>query len=239
MRRGLTWIACLAVVAPMPRVSKADPIQATVTMSVEELTSTGSDATVIGGPYQSSGNISDLNALPSSINLSGPNPGSSSFLFTHPVVPSTTNVQSTFNLTISLDGASGSHPSIDVTGPLTGSIEAADISQALQGIVLTRSEITKSFQGVATSASLQGWTPTSGIPMSRMAPLLDPRDLLAVAVGRLGQYHPSHGVRTDSRSFRGGRDARAGDRAAVPRRDRGPGRSARRPALAVVDMRYP
>ena len=75
-------------------------------------------------------------------------------------------------MTITFNGASGSRPTVDVTGNLTGQLDFAP-SRDTAGLGLS-TYIISAFEGTASSVSLQGWTPASGIPMSLIDPLLKP-----------------------------------------------------------------
>jgi hypothetical protein len=78
-------------------------------------------------------------------------------------------------MTITFDGASGTHPTIDVTGNVTGSYDVTDIPKSsplyAEGYNLSGS---LGVQGTATAATLLGWTPDSGIPMSLLNQYLNP-----------------------------------------------------------------
>jgi hypothetical protein len=135
---------------------------------------TGSDATVIGGPYQYSGTIPDVSALPSYINLAGPTLGQTSAIVTSLLGGWSRNFQAPFDMTITFSGAAGTHPSIELAGDLTGTFTSRDLPQsAWGGGGDVRTEVDSSFHGSVTSAKLQGWAPDSGIPMSAIAPLLN------------------------------------------------------------------
>ena len=166
-RRHLALVSCLAIAAFLPSASKADPIQANIAVSVGPLTGPGGGSVGGTGPqYQYSGTIPDANSLPSSILLSGPTLGNfEGYNGTFPFI----SVQAPFNMTITLDGVSGSHPSIDVVGNLTGGFQ----SQSLAPEFSNTTDVSYTLWGSATSASLHGWTTSSGIPMSVIAPFLD------------------------------------------------------------------
>ncbi len=165
-RRGLALVSCLAIAAFLPSASKADPIQANIAVSVGPLTWAGG---ILGGtspPYQYSGTIPDVGSLPSSILLPGPTLGNLEGVSS--IYPSLINFQAPLDMTITLDGASGSHPTIDIVGNLTGSFQSTLIPS--EPIVY---DVSYALTGSATSASLHGWTSGSGIPMSAITPLLD------------------------------------------------------------------
>ncbi len=167
-RRCLALASCLAIMAFLPPPSKAAPIQANIAVSVGPLTGPGGVAVGGTGPqYQYSGTIPDVNSLPSSIVLSGPTLGN--FEGENSPYPWLINVQAPFNMTITLDGTSGSHPSIDIVGNLTGGFQ----SQVLERGSIIPTDVSYTLWGSATSASLHGWTTSSGIPMSTITPLLN------------------------------------------------------------------
>jgi hypothetical protein len=167
MGRGLTFIACLAFITSLTFESKADPIPADVTLTVEP-----SGMPMTGIPYVYSGTIPDVNTPPSYISLSGATLGSPGPNFQGLI---DIGIRTTFNMMITFDGASGSHPSIDVTGNVTGYFDVTGIPMSSPywagGFNLLSS---LSVQGTATSAILQGWTPASGIPMSLIDQYLNP-----------------------------------------------------------------
>ena len=167
MRRTLAHIAGLALIASITHPAKADPITASVTLTVEP-----NDMPMSGIPYVYTGTIADLTAPPSDIGLTGTTIGYPGSFWSAPMQ---TGIQTTFNMTITLEGAPGSQPSIDVTGTVTGSYAISVIPQSspyyADGYNYTNS---LSVQGTATSATLEGWTPQSGIPMSLLSQYLNP-----------------------------------------------------------------
>jgi hypothetical protein len=163
MRRTSTIIACLALMLSQTDTAEADPIPGTITLTAE-------------APYVPTavytGTVADLSAPSSYVRLIGPELGYSNGWEKGPVnIP----IQSPFNMTISFDGASGSQPTIDVTGTLAGSYVVSTIPPSnplyAGGFNLT-GEL--SVQGTVTSATLQGWTADSGIPISLINQYLNP-----------------------------------------------------------------
>lgn len=171
MRRRWSLIACLALMASSGRAAKADPIMGTVTLTVAQDPGVGLWGSAInqGPAVYSSGQVdlSQFFQVPvvtfpdgsyteifPSVTLSGPllirwdNLGS--FLF-----------NTTFDLKIAFDGASGNGPTIDATGTLNGFADSntSDVETGPSN-VLVGADAT--FQ----SATVQGWTPGSGVPMS-------------------------------------------------------------------------
>jgi hypothetical protein len=57
---------------------------------------------------------------------------------------------------ITFNGASGSQPYVELTGPFVGGIGGTDMVENMGGF----------FTATPTSAVLHDWTPTSGIPLS-------------------------------------------------------------------------
>jgi hypothetical protein len=70
-----------------------------------------------------------------------------------------------YNMTIALDGADGSHPTVKATGFLVGTVS--------EGIIPS---MWSSFHSSSSASRLtvQGWTPASGIPQSLIDAYLDP-----------------------------------------------------------------
>ena len=168
MRRERMLVACFvlsAIILPCP--AKADPITANITLTVEP-----NGLGIAGVPYVYTGLIPDLNSPPSSLSMSGSVLGAPGPIYT---TPTEVNINTPFNMTITLNDASGSNPTIDVTGNVTGSFDETAIPSSsflyAEGFTLSSS---LNVQGTATSATLQGWTPNSGIPMSLINEYLNP-----------------------------------------------------------------
>lgn len=161
MRRVSAFVACLAFMTYLPFDARAGSIPADVSLTV---------GPPLGNPYAYTTSIQDVNTPPSSVYL-GPTPGYLSDL-THPVAE---NIQTTFNMTITFEGPSGSRPSIDVTGNVTGYLDVTVIPSSspyyAMGYNLSSS---LNAMGIGKSATLQGWTPASGVPMSLIEPYLNP-----------------------------------------------------------------
>jgi hypothetical protein len=190
MRRALTVVAGLVVITSLTNPAGADPIPATVSLTVEP---NGSAITYY--PYVYSVWIPDLNTRPSSVGLLGSGSVVSGSGVGESIFPAHIPIQTTFNMTITLDGASGSHPSIVVEGTVTGSYDVTDIPQSsplwAAGFNIS-SYLT--VQGVATSAKLEGWTSNSGVPMSLISQYLNPSIYSFSQQGSGGNYmvYPSY-----------------------------------------------
>jgi hypothetical protein len=160
MRHTSTIIACLALMLSKAVTAEADPIPGTITLTAQE----GGSQLTGPPPATYTGTVADLSAPSSYVMLSGPELGYSSGY-----AQGTMNIpiQATFNMTISFDGASGSQPTVDVAGTLTGSYVVSTIPPSnplyAEGYNLT-GEL--NLGGTVTSATLQGWTTDSGVPMS-------------------------------------------------------------------------
>jgi hypothetical protein len=146
----LILIACLALVASVTGAAKANPIMGTVTLTVAPAGQFGGNPG-LGIPTAaaySSGPV-DLGALPSTVPLTGPELAFNGGLIEE-------NIATTFDLKIALNSASGSQPSVDLSGPLRGwvaSVQSPNVAGS-------------SFWATPTSASLQGWAAGLGVPMA-------------------------------------------------------------------------
>ena len=75
------------------------------------------------------------------------------------------DINTTFDLKIAFDGAAGSHPTIDVTGPMFVEIYSEPDTNSpnwMDGA----SNVSVGTVATLKSATVQGWTPESGVPMS-------------------------------------------------------------------------
>lgn len=97
----------------------------------------------------------DLGNLPRGLPLHGPAIGFGGELIGE-------RIKTTFDLKITFESASTSQPTIDVTGSLAGAV-ASEPGHSFAW-----------FQGTATSATIQGWTPESGVPLALTNQYLDP-----------------------------------------------------------------
>ena len=149
MRRSLPLVAWLALVISLTSAAKADPIMGNIVMTVAP--SPPAAGTGLGIPtaaVYSSGPV-DLSTLPQNLPLTGPALGFAGGGLIGQII------KTTFDLKITFNGAAGSQPSIDVTGPLTG---WANYSPSPD-------HASSWFQATPTSATLHGWTVGSGVPM--------------------------------------------------------------------------
>jgi hypothetical protein len=178
MRRIRTLLTCLAIIAALPSVLKADPIQGTVSLSVGALygTTNFSDAsnptTFIEGPTQFSGTISPTNGLWYETGLTGPTLGQGSPSLPSAADPAMVWADAPFSMTITLKGGSGAGPTITVTGTFHGTFETEPLTQqtALPGLL---TNVAMGFSATPTNAILQGLSPSSGIPTSLINQLMN------------------------------------------------------------------
>ena len=155
MRRQLTFAACLAFVASLTCVAKADPITGTITLTVAPSTTLEGLGSGIPIPVVYSSGPVDLSALGQTVTLtglpmglSGPGVGG--------VIAETINT--TFDMKITFEGASGSQPTVDVTGPLSAGIDETPSPNPPSFISMANAN--------PTSSTLQGWTSDSDIPLA-------------------------------------------------------------------------
>ncbi len=162
MGRGLTFVACLAFMTSLPSEARAGSISADVSMTV---------VGELGNPYPYITSIPDVSSPPSIV-YSGPTPLNLSTI--DYLVDD--NIRTTFNMTITFESPSGSHPSIDVTGNVIGNFDVAIIPSSSPFFAPGGFNLSSSLYavGTGTSATLQGWTPASGIPISLIEPYLNP-----------------------------------------------------------------
>jgi hypothetical protein len=178
MRRIRTLLTCFAIIAALPGVSKADVIEGTASLSVGALygTTNYSDAlsptTFIEGPTQFSGALASTNGKWYTTELPGPNLGQGSPALPTAADPATVWAQAPFSLTITLDGASGVNPTITITGTIHGTFNSEPLTlETAQPGLLTN--VTMGFSATPTNVTLQGWTPSTGIPDSLINQLLN------------------------------------------------------------------
>lgn len=165
--RSPALLAILPLMASLTCAAKADPIPATVTLTVEP---TGSGLTAV--PHMYTGCIADLNSSPSYVFLLGPMLVDPYHSLPYP--PLHIDIQTTFEMTITLDGALGSHPSIDVKGNVTGTLEETDVTSSSPFWPEYNLSASFTVSGTGTSATLRDWTPDSGVPMSLINQYLNP-----------------------------------------------------------------
>jgi hypothetical protein len=170
---SFTVIACLALTAALTSGAKADPVMGTVTLTVPQTAVGGGGSGGINqGPVVYTSGPVDLSQLFQSqvqpggavtyegISLAGPH-----------LLPNfgglEVNFNTTFDMKIAFDGTSGSQPTIDVTGVVIGS--AAGVPE---GTYNDGADVYASAR--PQSATVQGWNPDSGVPMSLINQYLNP-----------------------------------------------------------------
>jgi hypothetical protein len=143
MRPKSIAAAVLTLIAALSNSASADPLTGTIELTIPPGTPR------LAYTSYSSGSV-DLSTLPQNIPLPGPPLGpNSAGAFTQ-------TIDTTFNLRITFDGASGFQPVVDITGPLVGTIGGNSITENMGG----------QFTATPTSATLENWSPDSGIPLS-------------------------------------------------------------------------
>lgn len=168
MRRSLTLFTCVAFMASLIGAASADPISGTVTVTVEP-----SGTLVTAVPYMYSACILDMSNTTYNGEMFGDGLlGSPGPIWNPPI---NIDIQTTFNMTVTFDGASGSHPTIDLTGPLTVEFNQTDLTSSSPYYAMGYNPSTSlTARGTPTTATLQGWTPSSGVPMSLINEYLNP-----------------------------------------------------------------
>jgi hypothetical protein len=172
MGGSFTVMGCLALA--LTSSAKADPVLGSVTLTIARETDTaGYGGGIAQGPVVYSSGSVDLSqvfqseVLPGGaileghgVSLTGPH-----------LLPNFGGLGETFNTTfqlkIAFDGTSGSQPTINVTGVMTGGASGTP-----EGTFNTGANIEAN--GNPQSASLQGWNPGSGVPMSLINQYLNP-----------------------------------------------------------------
>jgi hypothetical protein len=152
--------------ASLPSAAKADPVMGNITLTIAPpsgLAGFGGSALSDAPVVYSSGSVDLSQEFQSQIQpggsvtdnfvtVTGPH------LYPHfgglPV-----DLNTTFDMKVTFDGAAGSHPTIDVTGAMKVSALGTP-----EGTYNTGAAIWSN--GTPQSATVQGWTPGSGIPMS-------------------------------------------------------------------------
>jgi len=167
MVQRFTLIACLAFMASLTSAAKADPIMGTVTLTVAPDPSLGYGGGIAQGPVVYSSGTVDLSQLFQSQIQPGPNPVvlyqglslSGPLLLPNAGGLLDENFNTTFNMKITFNGASGSQPTINVTGSLTGNAYGEPNGTSA-------GQMSQSAFATPKSATVQGWTAESGIPSS-------------------------------------------------------------------------
>jgi hypothetical protein len=143
MRPKSIAAAVFTLIAALSNSASADPVTGTIELTVPP------GISKLANTSYSSGSV-DLSTLPQNLPLPGPALGpNSAGAFTQ-------TIDTTFNLRITFDGASGFQPVVDITGPLVGTIGGESITDNMGG----------QFTATPTSATLENWSPDSGIPLS-------------------------------------------------------------------------
>ncbi len=163
---SFTLIVCIALVTSLPSAAKADPIMGNMTLTIAPppgLTGFGGSALSNAPVVYSSGTVDLSQEFQSQIqpggivtdnfiNLTGPH--------LYPAFGGlSVDMNTTFQMQITFDGVAGSQPTIDVTGTMN-----VDAAGTPEGTWNTGAWIASS--ATPQSATVQGWTPDSGIPMS-------------------------------------------------------------------------
>jgi hypothetical protein len=171
---NFTVVVCLALAAALTSTANADPVMGTVTLTIAgEPYPTGFSGGIAQGPvvyssgtvqldqfFQSQAVSADETTLGHNVVLTGPI-----------LIPNFSgleeNFYSTFQMKIAFDGASGSQPTIDVTGVVSIAAEGTPEGTFNTGAFIMAS-------GTPQSATLAGWNPDSGVPMSLINQFLNP-----------------------------------------------------------------
>jgi hypothetical protein len=162
MRPCLTLATGLLLVITLNFAARADPITGTVTLTVEPTTPMYGDGPGVSSPLVfSSGNVA-LGTLPQQLMLSGPPIGLTANLNGGSISETLGPV---YNMTIAFNGAGGSHPTVNATGFLVGTVSEGIIPRMWSSFHSSSS---------ASRLTVRGWTPASGIPQSLIDAYLDP-----------------------------------------------------------------
>ena len=172
--RNLTVMACLALTAALTSAANADPVMGTVTLTIaREAYNPGYLGGIAQGPVvYSSGSVDLSQVFQSEVQPGGAILEGQGVSLTGPhLIPSFSglgeNFNTTFQLKIAFDGASGSQPTINVTGVITGNAQGTPIGTFNTGANIGA-------YGTPQSATLQGWNPDSGVPISLINQFLNP-----------------------------------------------------------------
>jgi hypothetical protein len=164
--RSFRLIALLAMMASLTSTAMADPVMGTVTLTVAPppgLAGFGGSGLSQSPVVYSSGNIDLSQLFQSQVQPGGTTTYEGLTLTGAHLYPSfgglAANFNTTFQMTIAFDGTSGSQPTINVTGTLTGSAAGTP-----EGTINTGAYTDAS--ATPQAATLQGWNPDSGVPMS-------------------------------------------------------------------------
>jgi hypothetical protein len=182
--RALTLVACLSLLVLPGRSVVADSIMGTVDMTIPPGTGSGglpSDVASTG--YLGTGGLQSVNlgTIPLVLQIGGVSLGYNPAFtaveisnpwngLSNPNYPYNPNAQynqtvnTTFDMKIAFGGASGSQPTVVLTGTLVG---------AYGGDAMT-ADMSGHFTATVTSATLENWSPSSGIPLSLLNQYLSP-----------------------------------------------------------------
>jgi hypothetical protein len=166
MRPRLTRIAFLAILPLLSRGALADPITGNITLTVAPA------APFFQGPVvYSSGPVNPSQLFQSQIEP-GPDPVTlyQGLTMNGPLLVKWSGLGSEsfttpFDMKITFAGAAGSQPTVDVTGSLTVNAYSTPDESASNGLA-SASKVSISANATQMSATVQGWTPASGIPLS-------------------------------------------------------------------------
>ncbi len=175
MRQRLMLVAALAIMLSVTGMAEADPIMGTITLTVAPA------PPAYGNPgpgipkeaVYNSGSV-DLSVLPQNLFLPGPPLGFAGGLIGN-------SINTTFDMKITFDGASGTQPYVDVKGSLFGYV--ASVPGAASS----------NFSGTPTSATLQDWTVGSGVPLGLVNQYLNLSNYQSIDQGSGGTAPPETG----------------------------------------------
>jgi hypothetical protein len=163
---SFTLIACVALVTSLPAAAKADPIMGNISLTIAPppgLSGFGGSAFSNAPVVYSSGTVDLSQEFQSQIQPGGIVTDNFINLTGRHLYPDfgglPVQMNTTFQMQITFDGAAGSQPTIDVTGKMN-----VDAAGTPEGTFNTGAYAVSS--GTPQSATVQGWTPDSGIPMS-------------------------------------------------------------------------
>ncbi len=173
-RRTLTIVVCLGFLALPGRSAMADSIMGTVEMAITGIGSGNGGLpngviAISGSNLYGQPQAIDLSVLPLSLGLSGPSLGFSPTFTAAENNPSAIDeiynqtVNTTFDMKIAFEGASGSQPTVNLTGSLVGAYVGGTLTPDMSG----------RFTATPMSATLENWSPSSGIPLSLLEQYLN------------------------------------------------------------------
>lgn len=167
-RQTLAVAVCLTLVVSLGSTVRANPITGTITATVSNAPPPDGSASYYStdwfsaqsGGFASGGTPTavDLSILPTGLPLPGGDLGYN----THGTFGQKINAP--FDLKITFDGTSGSHPFVELTGTLVGEIGGTSLYANMGGW----------FIPTLTSAVLHDWTPDCGVPLSLINQYMNP-----------------------------------------------------------------